>query len=225
MSFCWLKSNSADRGIVVNQNNMGIETYLGDALATIPDESLVTLAKSGEHLAYVELCKRHSTMVLRTINRITRNKEDSEDALQDSLLRAFTHLQTFDGRSTFSTWLTRIAINSALMILRKKRSRPESSFDDDVLGHFQIPDVALDPERRFFRREGRRVLRRAVRGLPPILRDVTVMRYEREASLGEVAALTGISIAAAKSRLLRARNSLRRALGEDETTYRNISVE
>jgi RNA polymerase sigma factor (sigma-70 family) len=209
----------------MNQNDIQIETYLGDVFATMPDNSLVALAKNGEHHAYVELCKRHSAMVLRTINRITRNKEDSEDALQDSLLRAFTHLPTFDGRSTFSTWLTRIAINSALMILRKKRARPESSFDDDAWGYFQIPDPSLDPERRFFSREGKRVLRQAVHSLPPLLRDVTVIRYAQEASLGEVAELTGISVAAVKSRLLRARNSLRRSMGEGETTRRSVSAE
>ena len=96
----------------MSQTSVGAELYSDETLATMPDESLVALAKCGEHHAYVVLCKRHSAMVLRTINRITRNKEDSEDALQDSLLRAFTHLNTFDGRSAFSTWLTRIAINS-----------------------------------------------------------------------------------------------------------------
>jgi RNA polymerase sigma factor (sigma-70 family) len=198
----------------MNQSKMEIEPYSGAKLAVMPDEYLVALAKSGNQLAYAELCERHSNMVFRTVNRITRNKEDSEDALQDSLLRAFTHLKTFDGRSTFSTWLTRIAINSALMILRKKRAHPESSFDDEAWCRFQIPDPTPDTEYRFLARERKRVLRQAVQGLPPLLRDVTIVRYAQEASLDEVASLAGISVAAAKSRLLRARNSLRRTLVE-----------
>jgi RNA polymerase sigma factor (sigma-70 family) len=207
----------------MNQNYRETELLPEDSLTVMTDESLVSLAKRGEHLAYVELCRRHSAMAFRTISRITRNKEDSEDALQDSLLRAFTHLNTFDGRSAFSTWLTRIAINSALMILRKKRGHPETSFDDDTWCYFQIPDPSLNPERCFFACEKKRVLRQAVRSLPPLLRDVTVIRYAQEASLDEVATLSGISIAAAKSRLLRARNSLRLALTENETTRTRMS--
>jgi len=167
------------------------------------------------HLAYAELCRRHSTNTFRTIHRITRSKEDAEDALQESLLKAFTHLYTFDGRSKFSTWLTRIAINSALMILRKKRAHPESPFDRDMLSGLLISDPASNPERHFLERERDLKLRKAVGRLPPLLREATEIRYSEEVSVSEVAARTRASLVATKSRLLRARKSLIRALSED----------
>jgi DNA-directed RNA polymerase specialized sigma24 family protein len=113
----------------MNQCDVEADSPMRSTLAVASDEALVISTKAGMHLAYAELCRRHSTGTFRTIHRITQSKEDAEDALQESLLKAFTHLYTFDGRSKFSTWLTRIAINSALMILRKKRAPPESSFD------------------------------------------------------------------------------------------------
>ena len=96
----------------------------------ISDAMLVSTAKSGDGDAFVELSKRHYSKVFGETYRITRNRQDAEDALQDSLIRAFTHLNKFEERASFSTWLTRIAINSALMILRKKRNCFELSLDD-----------------------------------------------------------------------------------------------
>src|SRR6202453_749439 len=93
------------------------------------DMHLVAAAKNGDHQAYAELCRRHSQRTLRTVLRITRNIADAEDTLQESLLKAYTHIGKFDGRCAFSSWLTRIAINNALMLLRKKRSRPGYSFE------------------------------------------------------------------------------------------------
>src|SRR5271154_4050653 len=89
------------------------------------DEFLVKAARSGEDWAFSELWLRHSKKIFNTMYRVTRNRQDAEDALQDAFLKAFLHLNNFDGRSSFSTWLTRIAINSALMILRRKRAHPE----------------------------------------------------------------------------------------------------
>jgi RNA polymerase sigma factor (sigma-70 family) len=94
-------------------------------VTSINEASLLATAKSGEAAALDTLYRAHAERLFRTVHRITRNREDAEDAVQDSLLRAFIHLKSFDGRSTFSTWLTRIAINSALMILRKRRASPE----------------------------------------------------------------------------------------------------
>ena len=105
----------------MNQCDVEADSPMRSTLAVASDEALVISAKAGMHLAYAELCRRHSTSIFRTIHRITRSEEDAEDGLQESLLKAFIHLNRFDGRSKFSTWLTRIAINSALMIVRKKR--------------------------------------------------------------------------------------------------------
>ena len=108
----------------------GNSDFVEDCPMEISEAVLVSTAKSGDTNAFVELSRRHSPKLLRTIYRITRNWQDAEDVLQDSLLKAFSHLQDFQEKSSFSTWLTRIAINSALMILRKKRLCSEIPIDD-----------------------------------------------------------------------------------------------
>jgi RNA polymerase sigma-70 factor (ECF subfamily) len=111
-------------------------------VTNINEATLLATARSGETAALDTLYRAHAEKLFRTVHRITRNREDAEDAVQDSLLRAFLHLKSFDGRSTFSTWLTRIGINSALMILRKKRSSREISAHgggvDETL--WEVPD-------------------------------------------------------------------------------------
>src|SRR5713101_4132461 len=86
------------------------------------EDGLLAAAKNGETATLETLYRAHAEKLFRTVRRITRDREDAEDAVQDSFLRAFLHLKSFDGRSTFFTWLTRIGVNSALMILRKKRN-------------------------------------------------------------------------------------------------------
>jgi DNA-directed RNA polymerase specialized sigma24 family protein len=108
------------------QTGIAVESGLGQSahpLTITSDALLVLSAQSGEHLAYVELCRRHREMVFRTVLRITQNRDDAEDVLQDSWMRVFTHIGTFDGRSAFSTWVTRIAINSALTMIRRRRKQ------------------------------------------------------------------------------------------------------
>src|SRR6266481_8099666 len=127
------------------------------------EQSLVEAAKGGHSTAFGALCERYTQQLLRAAHRITRNREDSEDAVQDALLRAFVHLRDFDGRSSFSTWLTRIAINSALMILRKKRTSLEvaTAGSDDLdmnRGGFQIADRAPNPERLYAQGEEEKIL-------------------------------------------------------------------
>jgi RNA polymerase sigma-70 factor (ECF subfamily) len=96
------------------------------------EASLLAEAKNGETAAFDTLCRAHAEKLFRTVHRITRNREDAEDAVQDSLFRAFLNIKSFDGRSTFSTWLTRIGINSALMLLRKRHSWREIYVDESV---------------------------------------------------------------------------------------------
>jgi RNA polymerase sigma-70 factor (ECF subfamily) len=113
------------------------------------DEVLIAAAKSGDRPAFLELWKRHSNRAYKTAYRITGNRCDAEDAFQDAWMKAYIHLKTFDGRAQFSTWLTRIAINSSLMILRAKRARPETSVeitDGDIWQHFEIADQAKNAE-------------------------------------------------------------------------------
>jgi len=180
------------------------------------EQSLVEAAKGGHSTAFGALCERYTQQLLRAAHRITRNREDSEDAVQDALLRAFVHLRDFDGRSSFSTWLTRIAINSALMILRKKRTSLETAtvgaddFGMDGLIH-EVADHAPNPERQYARSEEQRILKKAIRNLRPSLREVVEVQQLQERSMRETARAMCISVAAAKGRLFHAKSALRKS--------------
>jgi len=148
--------------------------------------------------------------------RITRNREDAEDALQDSFLSALVHLESFDGRSSFSTWLTRIAINSALMKLRKNRASREIPMDEpagagDTLLRFEPTDGHPDPEEQYAHQQRQKVVAGVVRDLRPTLRNVIEIREFQEGSMKETAQRLGISLAAAKARLFHAGAALRKA--------------
>jgi|SRR5215469_5193805 len=174
------------------------------------EELLVASAKEGDEQAFATLWSRHSKMVLRKAFRITRNYADAEDAVQDAFLRAFVHLKSFDQRSKFSTWVVQIAINSALMILRRKKAHPEalaSSFTTEVSR--QLADQQPDFEYQYCRHELHKRLDMAIRALPKILREVMLIYHARDHSIAEIAGLIGISVAATKTRLYRARTALR----------------
>jgi RNA polymerase sigma-70 factor (ECF subfamily) len=168
-------------------------------------------------VAFVEPSTRHSDMILRRTYRIVKNWQDAEDVLQDSFMKAFIHLKDFEERSSFSSWLTRIAINSALMLLRKKRFHIEistGSNDDDceIRDRWELRDRAESPESRCARREREELLKGAIQGLPPILRDIVQLSHGEDRSMEEISQLLRISVPAAKSRLARARSALRIAL-------------
>jgi len=182
--------------------------------AQLGEAQLVAAAKAGHQAAFGELYARHTQKIFRATLRITRNREDAEDALQDTFLSALVHLGSFDGRSSFSTWVTRIAINSALMKLRKIRACPEVSRDEPVDGRGDfVPYDAVDPnpnpEQQFARRQRERILVGAVRKLRPALRQVIEIRRQREYSIKETARALRISIPATKSRLYHAQVALR----------------
>jgi RNA polymerase sigma-70 factor, ECF subfamily len=186
-------------------------------LKEMREELLVSAAKSGDTVAFVELSKRHSKMVLRRAYRIVKNWEDAEDVLQESLMRAFLHLKDFEERSSFSSWLTRIAINFALMSLRKKRGHIEISMevindDQGIRYSWEPKDPAESPESRCSRREREDLLKGAIRKLPPILRQVVQMKLIDGRSGEDVSQTLGISVPAAKSRLARAKTALRVSL-------------
>lgn len=129
----------------------------------------------------------------------------------------FKHLNKFESRSSFSSWITRVAINSALMMLRKKRSCREISIDStvdncDVIGRLELRDYSQDPEHFYLRREREQFLRRGILRLRPALREVIELRHTEECSMQELAECLGISVAAAKSRLSRAKVALRTLL-------------
>lgn len=162
------------------------------------------------------VCRSHTKKIFQVIYRITKNREDAEDALQDALLQAFVHLDKFDGRSAFSTWLTRIAINSALMLLRKRRNSHAFSLDgmDDAEGteaFLQIPDRAPDPQHQCLEQERENAVREAIQKLRPSLRRVVELQELEECSLKETAKIMSISVPAAKGRLFHAKRALRKS--------------
>lgn len=179
------------------------------------DIELVAAAKEGQQAAFGELFSRYSQRILRTTLRIMRNREDAEDALQDSFLNALVHIRDFEGRSSFSSWLTRIAINSALMKQRKNRACPKVSMEGPAGASkdfvpFESADPEPDPEERFAQRQRETMVTGAVRSLRPTLRQIIEIRRLQEFSTKETARMLRISTAAAKSRLYHARFALRR---------------
>lgn len=179
------------------------------------EEQLIAEAMSGPTAPFGELCKRHVKKVFCVTRRIMRNHEDAEDAVQDCFLSAFVHLKDFDGRSQFATWLTRIAINTALAKLRKNRGIREVPMDEpNPSVEFGVPrefqDDAPDPEETYTFRERRRILNAALSGLRPRVRTVVELHQLQEHSLTETAQILGISTAAAKSGMFHARAALRK---------------
>jgi RNA polymerase sigma-70 factor, ECF subfamily len=174
------------------------------------DRELVLAAQAGSPGAFAELYAVYSRRLYRTIIAITRSPEDAEDALQDTFLRAYLSIGGFEGRSGVYTWLSQIAINSALMILRRRRvrheiqfdPRPEPSVDDFTL---EFPDPAPNPEEMCDMRQRRLALRRAIQRLNPRLRDPIRMRIAKGASIKKIGQALNISTTAAKTRLHRAR--------------------
>ena len=179
-------------------------------------EALLFAARKGEASAFERLCEQATPRIHRTLCRITKNREDAEDALQEALMRAFINLPRFDGRSSFSTWLTRIAINAAFMKLRRSRLSREVALDGpDLFGNeqasYQFKDHAPSPEDHFATQERVEILRDALRVLRPRIRVAVEMYQLQERSLKETAELLGISVAATKGRLFQAKAALRKA--------------
>ena len=194
------------------QNNC----LIGPCLSALNDDLLVSAARAGDRSAFVELYERHSRKVLPRIYRITKNREDAEDAFQDAVLRAFVHVKRFEGRSNFTSWLTRIATNSALMVLRKRRGAEvsiEQMCDDGESSRAWEPrDHSGTPEAHYEGRESKELLQNAVERLPSIFREALELQHARDYSTSQVAEELGISLSAAKSRLMRARRTVRHRL-------------
>jgi len=189
---------------------------VGQATTHLSEEHLLRAAKRGNSGSFESLCAPHLGRLQKTALAITGNREDAEDAVQDSLIRAYVRMNDFRGASTFSTWLTRIVINSALMIRRKNRGARHVFLDDmpeagEERWKIQIPNKDLDPEETYVARERRRVLRKAVSKLRPRVRAVVELWQLQEFSMKETAKVLNISVAAAKGRLFHARAALRRS--------------
>ena len=183
----------------------------------VSEEQLLSRARSGDQVAFGELCLRYTGMLKQRIFRIVRNREDAEDVLQETLLSAYRHLDTFRGTSRVSTWMMRIAINTSLMALRKRRRMPEAiseqiSEDGQRFESPKFRDLGLNPEQRYIADQTIDRLRSIMRRLPARMRTVMDLYYVKERRLKDAAAILGITEATAKSRVLRGRNRLRLSL-------------
>ena len=175
---------------------------------------LVQAAKRGDITAFEQLVKRYDRNVFRIAQHITQNREDAEDVVQDAFLKAYQNLAQFQGNSKFYTWLVRIAVNEALMKLRKRKSDKTVSMDEDVETEDgsvprEIADWSPNPEQLFKQSELNEILTKTIQGLPAGFRTVFVLRDVEGLSTEETADMLGLSIPAVKSRLLRARLQLR----------------
>jgi RNA polymerase sigma-70 factor (ECF subfamily) len=194
---------------VISEDHGGSRNFTSDAAQFMSDEALVAGAKMGHGNVFDELHERHRERMFRVAHSITRHREDAQDAVQESFLSAYVHLKKFDERARFSTWLTRIAINAALMKIRKNRASREVSVQDNADG-VEVRDSVPNPEEICARTEQKATLRDAIAKLRPTLRNVIELYDLQECSLHETAEALGISVAAAKGRLFHARAALRR---------------
>jgi RNA polymerase sigma-70 factor, ECF subfamily len=199
--------------------------------AGFDETALVIQTREGDNHAFAELVKRYEAKIFRLALHITQNREDAEDVLQEAFLKAYEHLDQFQGNSKFYTWIVRIAVNQALMKLRRRKADKSVSLDDDIdTGEDKVTrEIAAwdeDPEQRFTREELGEILNTSIEGLAPSYRSVFVLRDVDDLSTEETAEALGISASAVKSRLLRARLQLREELtryfkckGDDTFAY------
>ena len=184
----------------------------------IPDETLVKMAQVGDNSAFAELVVRHHNNCSKLAFSILRDKSDAEDEVQNACWKAYEHIGQFQQDSKFSTWLTRIVVNQCLMRLRQTR-RARFLYMDDVAvkgqhATVELRDTTMSPEAELGQREVASMLKDEISRIPPLLRNIFVLRDVQELPMQDVAERLGISVAAAKSRLLRARLELRHRLGK-----------
>lgn len=194
-----------------------IQPKVGEPLSE--ELTLVQAAKGGDVAAFEELVRRYDRNVFRIAQHITQNREDAEDVVQDAFLKAYQNLEQFQGNSKFYTWLVRIAVNEALMRLRKRRNDRTVSLDEDVEtdeGSMprEVADWSPNPEQIYGTSELGDILKKTIQGLPPGFRTVFVLRDIEGLSTEETAEMLGLSVPAVKSRLLRARLQLRERLAK-----------
>ena len=180
---------------------------------TVRDELLVLAAKHGDHCAFEMLVYRHRAKMLRTAMRFTHNTADTEDVVQVGFQKAFMHLQTFEGHSSFSTWLTSIVRNEAFLFLRKRGSKVETPLvepnaENGAALSQDFVDSSPDAECRCLQQEQKEILSAAMNELKPEIRRAVELRIIGELSMAEVAGIMGLSVPAVKSRVVRGRRQL-----------------
>jgi RNA polymerase sigma-70 factor (ECF subfamily) len=189
------------------------------------EDKLIRAGQRGDPQALNTLFRRHHQSLLHSALGVIGNHEDAEDALQDGLLSAFRNLKGFEGRSQFSTWLTRIVINAALMRRRSMAIRPAAA-TAELQGGNEIPDTdqlvskGLTPEQLLGRMELFEMFRALIEELPPALRTVFVLRIVQERTTNEAAAILRVPENTVKARLWRARRQLAKRL--NRTAFQGV---
>lgn len=198
------------------QNNVNVsDCPVGTSVdLTQADEILVGIARAGNHEAFAELTRRHYDGSIKLALYLLRNREEAEDEVQNAYSKAYQNIHTFREEAKFSTWITRIVLNCCLMRMRQtKRARVRPIEDtmpgEDTMMMIPLVDEHPTPEQKLGRGEVLDRLKRELQRIPPLLRNVLVLRDLNELPMPEVADRLGISIPAAKSRLLRARQELK----------------
>jgi RNA polymerase sigma-70 factor (ECF subfamily) len=193
-----------------------METSYSTGINKDADAALVAAANRGDSRAFEELVFRHKQRVLAVALRITNNREDAEDVAQECFHKAFHHLHNFQAKSRFSTWLTRIAMNEALMLLRRKRgvfeSLPDSPDDGANSSLEAFVDQRPNPEESCWRRERMDHLTKAINRLNPIIGRTILLRDIEGRSIEETAHILGTTITAVKARVFQGRRKLRRTV-------------
>lgn len=189
---------------------------------TMDDRSLVSLAQQGDGEAFACLVERHQKMVYNLALGQTGNHHDAEEITQAAFLKAWQGLPKFQGRAAFSSWLYRLTFNAATDFLRKKSRRPRDlSLEDPGLS--PLPHPGPSPEDRSALREDRQVLWQSLEALPPPLREILLLREVEGLSYQELALALDLEEGTVRSRLFRARKSLRKLLLEHENFRGRIS--
>ncbi len=202
---------------VKNRNKRGTG-WAGQQLTSAREEyAFLAAAKRGDSAAFETLCKQSENTVFHVARRMMRNTEDAEDVVQESFQQAFIHLKSFNGDSRFSTWVSRIAINAALMKLRKKHrlldvSLDESAETEEPSARIEVEDQGPSPEQLYAQQEQQRILSEAMDQLTPGMRKAIELQELDERSTEETARIMGISVSAVKARVFRGRKKLRERL-------------
>ena len=193
-----------------------METARAKNVAKESDEMLVSAAKCGNTQAFEELILRHEQRVLAVAQRITNHREDAQDVAQETFHKAFCHLSSFQEKARFSTWMTRIAMNEAFMLLRRRRGTPENlpeSYEDgDEYFSEKFVDQRPTPEESCRLRERDEILASAINRLGPKVRRAILLRDIEERSAEETARILGTTISAVKARVFQGRRKLRAAV-------------
>jgi RNA polymerase sigma-70 factor, ECF subfamily len=182
------------------------------------ENELVARAVSGDTESFESLVTLYERRIYHIAYRIVENAQDAEDVLQETFLKAFEKLHTFRGESSFYTWTVQIAVNAALQRVKRRRNHPMVPIDnnDDADDFFPPHEIVVweeNPEQLYAKREAQEILERAIGALPLIYRTVFLLKDVENLPMGDVARSLGISVPAAKSRLIRARLELRESLG------------